>query len=93
MELTVGYLKKVLEKLEDDVILATLVHGNNKFEPFNYEKRLLVLKDTSIDKQWGGHTFLAINGMGSNFSGEGEQKHLEYIGVFFDDNTFKDEKI
>lgn len=90
MELTVGYLKKVLEKLDDDVILATLVHGNNKFEPFNYEKRLLVLKDTNIDKQWEGKTYLTINGMGSNFSKTGEQQHLDFTGVWFDENTFKE---
>lgn len=89
MELTVGYLKKVLEKLDDNVVLANLGMSNKDFEPFLFEKRLLVLQDISETKQWGGRTFLTINGMGSHFTGNGLQKELRFTGVYFDAETFK----
>lgn len=84
MQLTVGYLKKVLAQLDDDIVLAHLGTGNNKFDPFMFEKRLLVLKDESETKEWGGKTFLAINGQGSHFTGEGEQQGLKFTGVYFE---------
>jgi hypothetical protein len=92
MELTVGYLKKVLEKLDDDAILAHLDYSNKDFKPQFCIKRLLVVKDESEHKGWGGHTFLVINGMGSHFTGEGEQKGLKFTGVYFDDETFTTDK-
>lgn len=87
MELTVGFLKKVLAQLDDSVVLSDLI-GNDKFSPFLNLKRLLIVKDISENKNLGGHTYLAINSLGSHFSGNGEQKYLEYQGVFFDDESF-----
>ena len=88
MELTVGYLKKVLSQLDDNVVIADLEIGNDKFSPFLNLKRLLVVKDVSENKNLGGHTYLVINSLGSHFSGCDEQKNLEYQGIFFDDESF-----
>lgn len=88
MELRVGYLKKVLEKLDENIILADLPHGTKYFKPFNFVKRLLVLKDVSPNKEWGGETYLSINSMGSDYTGNGEQEGLQYTGVHFDEQTF-----
>ena len=82
MVLTVKKLKEILSDLDDDVILADLGMGNNNFNPFNYEKRLLLLKSNF---EWGNKTYLTINGMGSHFTGEGQQKGLEYTGICFND--------
>ena len=73
MELTVGFFKKVLSEIDDDVIIADLGIGNNKFSPLVNIKRLLLVKDVSFNKNFGGHTYLAINSLGSNFSGKGNQ--------------------
>lgn len=88
MELRVGYLKKVLAKLDENIILADLPHGTKYFKPFNFVKRLLVLKDVSPNKEWGGETYLSINSMGSDYTGNGEQEGLKYTGVHFDEQTF-----
>lgn len=95
MELTVKELKNILEKLDDDVVLATLNTGNNDFYVFNNIKRLIVLKDTSISKQWEGKTFLTIQQMGANFSKTGYQAPLNYMGICFDEDGMhqKEEKI
>lgn len=88
MELTVGYLKKVLELVDDDVVLANLEYGNNEFEAFNQVKRLILLKDISHKgREWGGKMYLTINGMGSHFTKEGDQRHFTVIR-HFDDETF-----
>lgn len=87
MDLTVGKLKKILSDLDDNIILADMEYFNDQFHPFIGIKRLLVLKDESENKTWGGHTFLTINNQGSHFTGEGEQKHLKYTGVYFDEKT------
>lgn len=92
MELTVGYLKKVLEKLGDDVVIAHLGEcSNDSFEPFTGVKRLLLLQDKGEKNGWGGRTFLAVNKMGTHFTGKGEQKSLKEID-YFDDRTFSDKK-
>lgn len=91
MELTVGYLKKVLEQLDDNIVLAHLDYSNRAFKPQLGVKRLLVLKDESERKEWGGKTFLVINGMGSHFTGEGEQAPLKFTGVYFDEDTFTEQ--
>lgn len=92
MELTVGYLKKVFEKLEDDVVIAHLGEcSNQSFEPFTGIKRLLVLKDKGEKYGWNGRTFLAINNMGTHFTGKGKQSSLAEIG-FFDQRTFTENK-
>lgn len=92
MELTVGYLKKVLDKLSDDVIIAHLgEYGNDSFEPFMGVKRLLLLKDNGGKMGWNGRTFLAINNMGTHFTGNGSQATLAEIG-HFDARTFSDKK-
>lgn len=90
MELTVGYLKKVLKNLPDNVVIAHLGECSNRsFEPFTGVKRLLVVKDETESKEWGGRTFLVINVMGTHFTKEGEQKYLTPTGVHFDRDTFK----
>lgn len=89
MKLTVGYLKKVLAELPDDVVLADLGIGNDDFGTYSNVKRLLVLRDKTENKEWGGQTFLTINSMGSHFTGEGDQRFLEYTGKHFNDETFK----
>lgn len=89
MELTVGYLKKVLKDLPDNMTIASLGEcSNKKFEPFLSVKRLLVLKDDSKSKQWGGRTFLVINKQGTHFTKEGEQKDLKFTGTYFDIDSF-----
>lgn len=85
MELTVGYLKKVLERLDDDVILAHLDYSNRAFKPQLAVKRLLLLEDKDKD----GRKYLTINGMGSHFTGQGEQDFLKFTGVYFDEDSFK----
>lgn len=90
MELTVGYLKKVLKNLDDNITIAHLGEcSNEKFEPFTGVKRLLVVKDKTKSKEWGGRTFLVINVMGTHFTQEGEQKSLTPTGTYFDRDTFK----
>lgn len=87
MELTVGYLKKILSQLDDDVIIADMEYGNRNFKPHSGIKRLLLLKDESENKNWGGETYLTINGMGSHFTGEKEQKGLVIKDHFDEDKT------
>lgn len=87
MKLTAGYLKQILQHLDDDVIIADLQYGNDEFKPFSGIKRLLLLKDESENKGWGGDTFLVINGMGSHFSKEGKQEGLVFKDHFDEDKT------
>lgn len=92
MELTVGYLKKVLEKLDDEVIIAHLGEcSNDSFEPFTGVKRLLLVQDKGQKNGWGGKTFLVVNKMGTNFTGKGQQKSLKEI-AHFDERTFTGKK-
>lgn len=92
MELTVGYLKKVLEKLDDDVVIAHLGEcSNDSFEPFTGVKRLLLLQDKGEKYGWDGKTFLTVNKMGTHFTGKGKQKSFKEID-YFDDRTFTDKK-
>jgi hypothetical protein len=86
MELTVGALKKILESVDDDVILADLEYGNTTFRPFNNVKRLLLLK---ANGDWDNKTYLVINGQGSHFTREGEQKSLTYLKKYWDETTIK----
>lgn len=86
MELTVGLIKQIIKDLPDDVVLADLGYGNTKFNPFNNLKRILLLK---ADGDWENKTYLTINGMGSHFSGEGEQKSLNFTGKHWDENNIK----
>ena len=89
MDLTVGFLKKVLSELDEDIIIADLGIGNNDFSAFRNVKRLIVLKDVSPNKNLGGNTYLTINSLGSHFSGLGhKQINLEYQDLFFDDGSF-----
>lgn len=88
MDLTVGNLKKILAGLDDNVVLATLEYGNENFHTFTSIKRLLVLKDISKRKEWGGQTYLTINCMGSHFTGKGNQVGLEYQQLYFDEDSF-----
>jgi len=82
MELTIGALRKIIEGLPDDTILADLGIGNDKFNPFVSVKRLLLLKDTR-----DGQEYLTINSMGSHFSQNGEHKGLIYLSRYWDDET------
>ena len=90
MEITIGYLKKVIAEIEksvpnsDDIILADLEYGNDNFNPFQNAKRLLLLKG---GKGWSNQTFLTHNGMGSHFTNKGEQSDLKYI-AYFDEDEF-----
>lgn len=84
MELTVGILKKIIEDLPDDTIVADLGIGNDKFHPFFCLKRLLLLKNMA-----DGKTFLTINQMGSHFTQKGEQAHLIYTSRYWDEYTLK----
>lgn len=77
-------MKKILDSLDDDVVLGTLSIGNDSFDPFLSIKRLLLLQG---DGGWDNKTFLAINGMGSHFSGEGNQRGLIYANRYFDEQT------
>lgn len=86
MELTVGILRKVIQDLPDDVILATLEIGNDKFQAFTHLKRLILLKDITKNQE-----YLTINQMGSHFTGEGEQKDLSYTGNHWDDSNTDNE--
>lgn len=81
MKLTVGALKDILQGLDDDIILADLQRGNDKFRAFNMIKRLVVLQDNM------GQKYLTINCLGSHFTAEGEQSHLHYVGPTFPDLT------
>lgn len=80
MQLTVGNLKKILEEVDDDVVLADLGFGNTGFRPFDSVKRVLLLKG---NEQWNNRTFLTINGMGSHFTQTFEQQDMEYLGKFW----------
>jgi len=88
MEITIGYLKKVIAEIEksipnaDNVILADLQYGNDEFKPFQNAKRLLLLKGGN---GWGNKTYLTHNGMGSHFTQKGKQSDLEYIAHFDSD--------
>jgi len=82
MELTIGVLKKIIQDLPDDVILADLGIGNDRFHPFISLKRLLLLKDMKEGQQ-----YLTINSMGSHFTQEGEQSHLIYGHEHWDENN------
>lgn len=90
MEITIGYLKRVISELEksvpnsDNIILADLRYGNDDFKPFQNAKRLLLLKGGN---GWGNKTYLAHNGMGSHFSNKGKQTDMKYIG-YFDNEEF-----
>ena len=86
MQLTVGNLKKIFAEVDDDVVLAHLEFGNNKFSPFTQVKRVLLMK---ADSNWLDKTYLVINEMGSHFTGEGEQKGVTYVGKHWDENTLK----
>ena len=79
MELTAGYLKKVLEQVDDDVVLGYLKF-NKDIEVFLSVKRLLLCE---LD----GRKFLMINEMGSHFTG---QSGLKFIGEFWDNESFKE---
>lgn len=90
MELTVGYLKKVIKDLPDNAVLAHLGEcSNQKFEPFMGVKRLMLVKDQTEDKSWGGRTFLVINVMGTHWTQKGQQESLTPTGEYFDGITFK----
>jgi hypothetical protein len=47
MKLTVGQLKEILEGLEDDMILADLQSGNNKFRSFQRSELYYIGKSFS----------------------------------------------
>ena len=88
MELTVGYLRKVMKDLDDDIILAHLGEcSNSSFEPFMGVKRLILVKDKGEKNGWEGRRFLVINSMGTHFTGKGAQKSVEPI-AYFDNRTF-----
>ena len=80
MELTVKKLKEIFSQVNDDVLLADLDFGNDNFYPQNYTKRVLLLEDNQ------GRQYLAINRMGSHFTGERTQTGLKVIG-YFDDSS------
>lgn len=92
MKVTVATLKKIIHKLDDNVILATLGGcGNRNFKPYSGIKRFLLLKGEN-EKVWGGETFLTVNATGTHFTGEDEQKGLKVIG-HFDESNFQEEEI
>ena len=80
MNLNVKTLKIILNELDDDVLLADLMIGNDDFRPFTMLKRLLLLESN-------GKKYLTINKMGSHFTGEGNQSHLKYAGKFWDEDS------
>lgn len=90
MELTIGILKKVIANLDDSIILAELGRSNDDFNPFQSLKRLIIVKDESENKNWEGNTYLAINEMGSHFTGRGKQEGLKYQGMEFNKHNIKD---
>ena len=87
MELTIGKLKQIIKDLPDDVILADLGYGNDRFHRFCNLKRLLLLLDTE-----DGQRYLTINSMGSHFNGTGEQSHLVYQNIYWDENNINFEQ-
>lgn len=82
MKLTVATLRSILNEIDDDVVLATLDYGNGDFKTFSWIKRLLLLTDKTSGKQ-----YLTINGMGSHFTGKGEQSHLKYAERYWDEDS------
>ncbi len=88
MELTVGFLKKVIAELDDDVVLAQLKF-NDDFDGVVSVKRLLLLE--AIDDNWGkGKKFLTINEMGSHFTEKTASKNgLKYDYKYWDEDSFK----
>ncbi len=82
MELTIGNLKKIMADLPDETLLATLEVGNDRFRPFSYVKRLLLLRCMESGKE-----YLTINGMGSHFTQEGDQKKLIYTSLYWDEDN------
>ncbi len=69
-ELTVGKLKEVLQHFPDDAILADLRRGNEDFKAYTSVKRLMLLEDNNTK-------YLTINSLGSHFTGNGDQSHLQ----------------
>ena len=82
MKLTVETLRSILNEIDDDVVLATLDYGNGDFKTFSWIKRLLLLTDKTSGKK-----YLTINGMGSHFTGKGEQSHLKYAERYWDEDS------
>ena len=82
MKLTVATLRSILNEIDDDVVLATLDYGNGDFKTFSWIKRLLLLTDKTSGKK-----YLTINGMGSHFTGKGEQSHLKYAERYWDEDS------
>lgn len=81
MDLNVGTIREIIKHLPDDVLLATLELGNDSFDAFTGLKRVMLMEDKTGAVGYGiGKRFMVINKMGSHFSGEGEQKGLEYAG-------------
>ena len=80
MILTVGKLRKIIENLDNDIILGDLKLGNRNFEPFDNLKRMILLSTED-------HKFLVINSQGSHFTGEGNQEPLKYDNIYFDDSN------
>lgn len=88
MELTVGILKQIIKDLPDDVILADLGIGNDRFHPFMGVKRLMLLQG---DGSWNDQQFLTINSMGSHYTKQGEQSSLFYLDKNWDSETLNSE--
>lgn len=88
MELTVGKLKQIIKDLPDDVILADLGIGNDSFDAKTNVKRLLLLNDMEQE----GRQYLTINSMGSHFTQVGDQKHLIYGHIYWDDDNINFEQ-
>ncbi|TXI11482.1 MAG: hypothetical protein E6Q68_06060 [Polynucleobacter sp.] len=86
MELTVGFLKRAINGLDDNIVVGQLI-GNSGFKSFSSVKRLIVLRDDSKNKDLGGKTFLVINDQGSHFFKQGGQSDLNYTGTYFDQHS------
>lgn len=84
MTLTLGVLKAIIQGLDDDIILADLGFGNANFKTFTGVKRVILLENKENKQK-----YLTINSMGSHFTGSGDQEHLKYAGISFDDLTLK----
>lgn len=74
MVLTIKLLKDIISDIDDDVVLADLTYGNENFKTFSSVKRLLLVKSKTTEQK-----YLAINGLGSHFTGRGDQSELEVL--------------
>lgn len=87
--ITVGeFMNKINDRIDlhDDVVLMPLnfsYQGKRNDWAFNSVKRVLLLENEQ------GHPYIAVNCMGSHFTGEGQQRGYKYAGKHWDSSADK----